>query len=1137
MMTYRIHYVSSNSVMDGSLREVRVSVEDSEEVAWDTHMYKAPYEEPLVIGLRTDSNNSLRVELTAVVGRSYLINGTVLNYTWSFGDGDVKTVSTPQPYSMISHMYNESGVYNVTLIVRRVNGLAWDTIGIRSVRVKVVNASEEDERAYRILKELGEWIGDYVRSSSGAAVGSLEEISLYDRFEGLNPPLPVKFPDLLPRASITQLGSGVSSPSVSLNADDMNWLIWTYLPRLKQGEERKIWSKLGDPILVKVGKEEGSRVYNVFTETSEYTVEAISVESDVGLDSVTLPPGVDFMTQIPIAHVLLEGFVVTPSESWLEGRSRTSIPVLVSTREIESTNGRTHVSQFGPVILNYPNWTESSFDKTFYIEPFDFQSMYSMSAGLEGSVQASIGFKFLKASLAMGLSLELEMPLLDVLRRDFSSLELQQGVSMSLEGSAGEDTENELSAEAKISRGSSVPLVRFNSLDSVLTYEKVSWLYYLYTVSPVFKKKLFSWLLKAIDSSDWARKNMEFSSGAEFSALDNELEMSTSTNLYQKGSVNNEYSYSESYPLALPDISFEKEFELPSALRPRIYGVEISTQLELAGEISPSLEITVVDPPTRDYNLPVSVIYRGDEPIDRNGDGLYDGLLLNFDVTAPEGNYTLIASISKGDEVIAAEDSNFGGTSSVSVEIPGQYVVEDGPYDVGFVIEGQGTGMLWNFSAGRTSAYSANDFYHFKPEVSVEYRPFDSDGNGLYDGFNVTLGGNVMGENFTLEPLLVKSGWMIYLNNVSLNRKNWFIINGYYIRKLSGSFEVLGYIFEDGTFVGTFETGITVDPADFESEWSVITSVGPYSLDNSPAVKVGFTPVRKTNVSVTVLYSLGGREYRAKAHATGFDGDSLAVPLDRTPFTALGTVGAEVLSVTLETNGTTVDSRSIGKEFTFDFLPVARIYESYAVVNSTCGKMDVVVPYRTYEPISGLLVAVFSSGNVTRIEYVPVETLTNEYGVTTVELTLDGDLSGLKPLGTVKLLLYDGNSLVAVNSLDVDVSSLVPPVQEKIDEGNMENIGVARIMTMSYTWTAWFLKYNEAFESLLNESDSENLTLAMELHKNATELMLHAWNVESVEELKGALWFGDPRRVPRVWEVRNAYLLEKRAVEILKGMG
>ncbi|WP_054840689.1 hypothetical protein [Thermococcus peptonophilus] len=95
---------------------------------------------------------------------------------------------------------------------------------------------------------------------------------------------------------------------------------------------------------------------------------------------------------------------------------------------------------------------------------------------------------------------------------------------------------------------------------------------------------------------------------------------------------------------------------------------------------------------------------------------------------------------------------------------------------------------------------------------------------------------------------------------------------------------------------------------------------------------------------------------------------------------------------------------------------------------------------------------------------------------------------------------------------------------------------------LSCLWTTWFFNHRTEFFELYENAtvlggvDNETIQLALELNDNATALMLGAWEADNLEDIRANLWnFESPtRQIPRLWDIRKAFLMEKEAVEILK---
>jgi hypothetical protein len=94
------------------------------------------------------------------------------------------------------------------------------------------------------------------------------------------------------------------------------------------------------------------------------------------------------------------------------------------------------------------------------------------------------------------------------------------------------------------------------------------------------------------------------------------------------------------------------------------------------------------------------------------------------------------------------------------------------------------------------------------------------------------------------------------------------------------------------------------------------------------------------------------------------------------------------------------------------------------------------------------------------------------------------------------------------------------------------------VSTWNYVWFMLYWRYDQKFDPLYQKAvelgvDNETLESAMVTYNEAVDMLLHAWNEESLEHLRLTLW--NMRGViPRLYEVRDAYIKVKEAVDILE---
>jgi|GEM_PF-4917250 len=137
---------------------------------------------------------------------------------------------------------------------------------------------------------------------------------------------------------------------------------------------------------------------------------------------------------------------------------------------------------------------------------------------------------------------------------------------------------------------------------------------------------------------------------------------------------------------------------------------------------------------------------------------------------------------------------------------------------------------------------------------------------------------------------------------------------------------------------------------------------------------------------------------------------------------------------------------------------------------------------------------------------------------------------------TVTLRVVDEQGEFDIYSEQIEILSVAEetPMEEK------EENALATLLLLAKTWTLRFLKFHREYEDLIArakelEIDNETLSNITTIHENATDLIVSAWRVNSLEDVKKVIRYqGEQRYVPRAWDIRKAYLMEKRIVEILR---
>ncbi|NJE77164.1 hypothetical protein [Thermococcus sp. ES12] len=94
-----------------------------------------------------------------------------------------------------------------------------------------------------------------------------------------------------------------------------------------------------------------------------------------------------------------------------------------------------------------------------------------------------------------------------------------------------------------------------------------------------------------------------------------------------------------------------------------------------------------------------------------------------------------------------------------------------------------------------------------------------------------------------------------------------------------------------------------------------------------------------------------------------------------------------------------------------------------------------------------------------------------------------------------------------------------------------------RMMVIAQVWTMYFFKLHDEFDELYANAsamgvDNETLSLAKELHENATQMIMDAWDTDNLDDIKLRLWGAIPT-YPKMHLVRRAYVTEKDAVNLL----
>ena len=157
----------------------------------------------------------------------------------------------------------------------------------------------------------------------------------------------------------------------------------------------------------------------------------------------------------------------------------------------------------------------------------------------------------------------------------------------------------------------------------------------------------------------------------------------------------------------------------------------------------------------------------------------------------------------------------------------------------------------------------------------------------------------------------------------------------------------------------------------------------------------------------------------------------------------------------------------------------------------------------------------------------------------TAELRVNGNVNETKEgvilPGESATVTFD-LTLNAPGTYSVTIDGL-PPVDVHVVGGSPIAI-YNTYYQIAIIWTNLFFSasddFNELYEEALNSGvDNETLKAAMEEYNESVALLLHAWNENSLEHLRRTLW-NMRGVVPRIHEIRDAYMKVKEAISILE---
>lgn len=144
---------------------------------------------------------------------------------------------------------------------------------------------------------------------------------------------------------------------------------------------------------------------------------------------------------------------------------------------------------------------------------------------------------------------------------------------------------------------------------------------------------------------------------------------------------------------------------------------------------------------------------------------------------------------------------------------------------------------------------------------------------------------------------------------------------------------------------------------------------------------------------------------------------------------------------------------------------------------------------------------------------------------------------------TWKGITFERGSVIVPLSVDrISIDLLIVGNSKTQSHSSKSKKAYINILTLSWIWSTWFFNYYDEFNELYANAtalgaDNETLQKALQLHNNATALIKDAWRTDDLEQIKTRLWKSTKiMPIPKFQEIRQAYLMEKEAVEILRNV-
>jgi len=718
------------------------------------------------------------------------------------------------------------------------------------------------------------------------------------------------------------------------------------------------------------------------------------------------------------------------------------------------------------------------------IEPHFKVPLWDSSFGGGVSISGDLSAKIRKKGFSIGVEgnlISLSATVSEFLKKWLNSIEFTPSVEIIVEGSG---------KEASLSFGMSVPIK-----DLSVEHGKIFVTYLLYRSVEGLKKSLgneephnwienllrkvekkvlsymldktYAYMVNTIESMDYETRKDTFLSVEEYNSEDTVNKyirefMHTPLGSRVPEFLANSIKFKEATAVNLlpfddPGHEFSIYYGLESDLEKELfslpiieYGPEISVDgkeivdigLHVKAKASlkfdtPLLAVEITDPPViRENKTTCNVTFLGGTPIDRDNNGLFDGLGLDFSLSfSKRGTYTVYSYLSNSSDIVALNKTTVQGDSeplTIHPVIPSQYIYGAGsPLDVGImVIDSNGRIVYKNSSLGYVDVPGASKLEHVTPNFTLTYNPFDSNSNGYYDGIKVTLR-NRENLDLVMIPVLSRDNVIVTMDPILLNGKQskTLTIDGMHVRKLSNNF-TLSFIVstKDGIYLGDYAFDIKVK-GQFESDYPTVRYVYPLSVDYKPALNVEVNVPRDgfKQLQVQVAYSVGNVTRTAYGQLNGsiqMGNYNITIPLDPSDFIEYASSEAVIRGVSLITDGLTTDRRHLNRSLHFDILPDARIREIHAVFNREEPVLNITTGILSYISTNSTVVVLFTLGNITRSEFLhpPLSK-----GVTTVvPVTFNFSKSEIRAGGTgrVSVFVYGScNTLIARGQTTVSIPS------------------------------------------------------------------------------------------------------------------